>query len=94
MPIPKALKLSINISKQGKRFVAYSPALDISTSGKSKKDVQSKFEELVGLFFEEISEKGTIEQVLIDLGWKKIQNVFQPPVVSHQTMSVRIPALA
>ncbi|MCR4274770.1 MAG: hypothetical protein NUW02_01840 [Candidatus Campbellbacteria bacterium] len=94
MPISKSLKLSINISKQGKRYVAYSPALDIATSGKSKRDVQSKFMELVEIFFEEIEEKGTFEQVLTDLGWKKVRNVLQPPLVSHQTMNVRIPAFA
>jgi len=47
-------KLPLTIMKQGKSFIAYTPALDISTSGKSLKDVQKKFIELVHIFIEEL----------------------------------------
>lgn len=67
-------KLPVTITKQGKRFVAYSPVLDISTSGKSVKDAQKKFGELVNIFIEEIVEAGTLHNVLAELGWKKVQN--------------------
>lgn len=56
--IPKSLELSVSVQKHGKQWVAYSPALDISTAGKSKKDAQNKFEELVRIFFEELAEMG------------------------------------
>ena len=36
---------------QGTDYVAYTPALDISTFGKSKKEAQQNFEELVNVFF-------------------------------------------
>jgi len=94
MPIQSALKLNVSISKQGKRYVAYAPALDITTSGKSERDAQKKFTELVELFLEELSEKGTLEQVLTELGWRKVRNVLQPPATSHQTVSIRVPAFA
>jgi len=55
-----SLKLSVLITKHGKRFVAYTPALDIATSGKSEMDVKVKFQELVSLFFEEVAIEGTI----------------------------------
>ena len=63
------LNLSVSISKQGKKLVAYSPALDISTSGKNLRDVQKKFAEISSIFFEELQEAGTIEDVLTELGW-------------------------
>lgn len=88
------LNLSVNISKQGKHFVAYSPALDISTSGKSKRNVQKKFGELVQIFFEEITGAGTVEEVLTELGWKKKQSVWNPPQVVSTNIGVRIPAFA
>ena len=47
-------KLPVIITKQNRRFVAYTPALDISTSGKTQKEVKNKFIELVNLFLEEI----------------------------------------
>jgi len=90
-----SFNLPVVITKQGRRFVAYTPALDISTSGKSQKDVQKKFTELANIFFEEITEEGTTKDVLTELGWKKVQKKWSPPeVVSSKSIGVRIPALA
>jgi len=93
-----ANKLSYNlpvlITKQNRRFVAYTPALDISTSGKSEKDVKKRFVELVNVFIEEIVTAGTANDVLIELGWNKIQRKWTPPqVVSSQSIDLRAPAL-
>ncbi len=88
-------QLPVVITKQGKRFVAHTPALDLSTSGKSVKDVQKKFDEAVQLFFEEIVEMGTVNEVLSELGWHRVQQTWNPPqVVSAESIGVRIPALA
>lgn len=88
-------KLPVTVMKQGKHFVAYSPALDVSTSGKSLKDVQKKFIELVTVFIEEIIEAGTIHEVLYELGWTKIQQKWSPPkVISSKSIGVRLPAFA
>jgi len=85
--------LPVSIIREDKSFIAYTPALDISTVGDSLEEVQQRFEELVGIFFEEITEKGTIEQVLTDLGWKKQAKTFVPPtVISHTTETFSIPA--
>jgi hypothetical protein len=95
MPHKIAFNLSVSISKQGRRFVAYSPALDISTSGKSEKDVQTRFSEIAQVFFEEIHEAGTTEAVLSELGWNKKQKEWTPPrVISTKSVGVRVPAFA
>lgn len=87
-------KLPVVITKQGNRFVAYTPALDISTSGKSEKEVRSRFEELANIFFEEIVEEGTLQDVLTELGWKRAQKKWAPPeVVSSSSIGFRIQAL-
>jgi predicted RNase H-like HicB family nuclease len=57
-------KLPVIITKQNRRFVAYTPALDISTSGKTEKEVKNKFVELVNLFLEEIIEANTADDIL------------------------------
>jgi hypothetical protein len=90
-----SLNLSVVITKQNRRFVAYSPALDISTSGKSEKDVQKKFGELVNVFIEEIIEAGTVSDVLSELGWKKVQKRWNPPqVISAHSIGIKVPAFA
>ena len=88
-------QLPVTIMKQGHKFVAYSPVLDISTTGKSQKDVQKKFVELVTIFLEEIVKAGTANDVLTELGWKKVQKNWNPPqVVSANTIGVNIPVFA
>ncbi|MDE2079403.1 MAG: hypothetical protein KGI73_03390 [Patescibacteria group bacterium] len=90
-----SFRLPVVITKQGRRFVAYTPALDISTSGTTKKNVQKRFAELAQLFFEEIAAAGTMNEVLSELGWTKARKRWTPPqVVSAESVSVHSPVLA
>lgn len=87
--------LPVSILKEGKAFIAYTPALDISTVGNTFEEARNRFNEAVKLFFEEIIEAGTIDQVLVDLGWQKIDKEYRPPVVvSNQTHNFCFPAPA
>ena len=84
--------LSVSILREGKKFIAYTPALDLSTSGESYKEAKKRFEEIVGIFFKEIIKKGTFEEVLRDLGWRRIQAKWSPPVViSQESQTIQIP---
>ena len=85
------VNLPVSILKEGKRFIAYTPALDLSTSGKSYKEVRARFNEIVEIFFEEIISKGTVDEVLANLGWEKVRAKWIPPVViSQESQSVRV----
>ena len=85
------VNLPVSILKEGKRFIAYTPALDLSTSGKSYKEVRARFNEIVEIFFEEIISKGTVDEVLANLGWEKVRAKWVPPVViSQESQSVRV----
>ncbi len=87
--------IPVTIMKQGKRFVAYSPAFDLSTSGKSKKDVEKKFQEIVAIFLEEIIGMGTLSDVLSELGWTRVQKKWSPPkFISSSSVGIRIPTFA
>ena len=87
-------KLPVNIIMQGKSFVAYCPILDISTVGKSIKDAHVKFAELSSIFLEELTEKGTLSEVLSELGWKKVQKSWNPPkIISTSSIGVRLPLM-
>lgn len=87
--------LPVAILKEGSIFVAYTPALDLSTAGKTLKEVHKNFGEAVMLFFEELQEMGTVDQVLSELGWQKKDKTLIPPVlISHQTEQFSIPLSA
>lgn len=78
--------------KEGKRFIAYSPALDLSTAASSFELAKKRFEEAVKIFFRELNEMGTLEEVLSDLGWEKQKREWVPPfVVSQELESIKLP---
>lgn len=84
--------LPVTFLKEGKYFVAYTPALDLSTYGKTFDETKRRFEEVVRIFFKEIVGKGTLDNVLSDLGWKKMQKGWIPPlVVTHESQTFNLP---
>lgn len=87
-----AVKLPVSIFKEGKYFIAYTPALDLSTSAISYEKVKKRFSEAVNIFFEHIIKKGTLNTVLKDLGWQKVKRRWIPPTVIAQDLKeVKIP---
>ena len=65
------VNLPVSIFREGEAFVAYSPALDLSTSGETFELVQKRFHVIVGIFFEELERMGTTDKVLESLGWNR-----------------------
>lgn len=87
--------LPVTFLREGDQFVAYTPALDLSTSGDTFEQAKKRFGEIVKIFFEECAVMGTLENVLTDLGWKKENREWNPPVVVAQdTHVVNVPILA
>lgn len=82
--------------KEGKSFIAYSPALDLSASGTTIAKAKKSFEQIITLFFEELVERGTLEEVLRDMGWFKQNSEWQPPIEIQEITSVsfRLPVAA
>lgn len=90
------LKFSLPVSflREGACFIAYSPALDLSTSGKSFGEVKKRFTEVAEIFFEELLEKGTLDEVLTELGWQKLKKKWAPPViVAQEALEVDVSSL-
>lgn len=65
----QAVNLPVSFLREADQFVAYTPALDLSTSGNTLEEVKKNFAEAVDIFFKEIISMGTLEEVLLDLGW-------------------------
>lgn len=87
--------LPVTFLREGKQFVAYTPALDLSTSGNTFEQAKKRFSEIVGIFFEECLNMGTLESVLSDLGWNKQNSEWNPPtVVAQDTQMFNVPMSA
>ncbi len=67
--IPKTIPLLI--MKEKELYVAFSPALELSTCGKTVQEARQNFTEALGLFFEECLRMRTLDQVLESCGWVK-----------------------
>lgn len=99
------IKLEVQIFKQGGYFIAYAPALELSSYGNSEEDAKLAFEDALEIFLEDTLEKGTLHQILSELGWTfKNHNLVdkvpsmssktpkQSPVYSTTSVDFRVPA--
>lgn len=79
--------LPVIVVKEDDAFVAYTPALDLSTCGDTYEEAYRNFGETVRLFFDECVARGTLEDALASLGWRttgKPSDGWVPPqVVGH-----------
>lgn len=88
----KSLNLPVAFIKEAEQYVAYTPALDLSTSGRTLKEAKDNFAEAVEIFFDELISSGNFKEVLLDLGWKRQDHDMIPPVIVFQGMeSVKVP---
>ena len=81
-------KLDVIFFKEGKKFIAYSPAIDLSTCGDTFAQAKKRFAEAADVFFEETIKMGTIEDVLKECGWKKVSRPkthWVPPTIIGQS---------
>ena len=90
--------LNISFYREGKKFIAYSPALNLSTCGDSLVQARKRFDELARLFLEEAVEMGTFEDILLECGWKRVlrpQKCWQPPLcIGQEQEEIKIPCPA
>jgi len=71
-------KLPVSIIREGKKYIAYTPALDLSTFGKSYEEAKKRFLEIVSIFLEELIQNGSFEEALFDLGWERFRAKWNP----------------
>jgi hypothetical protein len=89
------INLTVNILKQTGRYIAYSSALDLSTSGRSETEAKKRFGEAALVFIEELDKAGTLKAVLEELGWHRAQKQWEPPkIISQEAVYVRMPVAA
>lgn len=87
-------KIPVLFFQEGKKVVAYSPALDLSTCGDTEQQARKRFGEAALIFLTEISKMGTIEEVLEECGWRKSpkRQTWAPPVYRSCTEEpIKIP---
>ncbi len=83
------VEVAVFISKEGDSVIAYCPALELSSYGDTEDEARSSFEEVLEIFIEETVNKGTLEKVLLKLGWtlQQVPQVnYRPPRISEEDL--------
>jgi len=81
------VNLPVVFLKEGAKYIAYTPALDLSTCGNTFDQAKRRFQEVLQIFIDELIKMGTLEEVLGECGWRKSSRPpihWAPPVVIGQ----------
>jgi len=76
------INIEVFVIQEDGCYLAYCPALELSSFGHSPTDAQKAFAEALTIFVGEVERKGTLERVLLSLGWRlqqKPKYAYQPP---------------
>jgi predicted RNase H-like HicB family nuclease len=65
------IEYDIIIFRENKTYIAYCPELDVSSCGVSIEQAKENLKTAVRLFIEEAEKLGTLEDILIESGYKK-----------------------
>lgn len=87
--------IPVSFFKEGDAYIAYCPVLDLSTSASTFEKVKGRFSQVVEIFFEELVDMGTLDNVLGNLGWTKTSHQWIPPFsVGHDIQNITVPLSA
>ena len=67
------VNIQVMFGKQDDYFVLYCPALELSSYGKTEEEAKKNFEIEMSIFIDETEKRGTLEKILLKLGWSLTQ---------------------
>lgn len=80
------------------QIIASCPVLDLASMGRTQDEAVARLREAIRLFFDGLEELGTTDQVLGELGWKKVERPshrwIPPHILQERSVSVQVPAFA
>lgn len=90
------LSIPVLYLREGRAYIAYTPTLDLSASGTTVARAKKNFETTLRLFLDELIARGTLADVLREMGWSKQDRRWRPPVeVAHASrVPFRFPVAA
>lgn len=71
------ISVRVEIFKEGDAYVALSPELNVSSFGETLDEAKKSLKEAVGAFIEECEAMGTLEEVLEESGFSRINNSWE-----------------
>ncbi|MEK6651481.1 MAG: type II toxin-antitoxin system HicB family antitoxin [Nitrospirota bacterium] len=85
------VKLPISIKKKEGLFIVCCPPLDLWSQGRTEAEARKNIEEAIKLFIITCIEKGTLDAVMTECGFKLSKAVFKKFPKDHKYVNVPIP---
>jgi predicted RNase H-like HicB family nuclease len=84
----RMLKVSVPVFliEEDAQWVAWCPALEVSSYGDTEEEAKQAFEDAVEIFIEETAQRGTLEKELLRMGWTLASADYYPPQVPSKTV--------
>lgn len=73
------IQFTTEIWKEGNAFVAWTPELDVSSLGNSVDEARHHLREAVSLFVEEAEKMGTLQDILDEAGYARMEEGWRAP---------------
>lgn len=77
------LNVAVLLFKEGEYIVAYCPALELSSYGKTEEEAKEYFKDALDLFIKDTFEMGTLEKNLLKFGWILKSTEYEPPRIEN-----------
>ena len=84
------IQFNTEIWKEGEKYVAYSPQLDVSSFGNTSKEAKKNILEAVELFLETATDKGTLKQILEEAGFPFNKFWKAPKIIESAPMTLAV----
>ena len=84
------LEVVLVLDDDSGQHVAYCPALELSSYGDTEEEARAAFEDALGIFIRDTTERGTLDQLLLALGWRLLKQpapVYEPPRLPVELLS-------
>jgi len=81
--------IPVLIGRDDGTIVAYTPALNVGSCGRTQHEAMKRLGNAISLFFSELTEMRTLDKALRELGWRKAELRFVVPRPSEQPASVQ-----
>jgi predicted RNase H-like HicB family nuclease len=79
--------IHVLLYKENNTWVAFCPSLELFSYGNTKSNAKKAFHENIQIFIEETKRKGTLEKMLLKLGWTLRQTPkadYRPPKLEEK----------
>jgi len=85
------VRLPFEINKEGKYYVSCCPVLDVGSQATTRKKAKENLIEAVSLFLVSCFERGTLDQVLKDCGFKPLHTIKKPTKRAARHDEIEVP---